>query len=92
MLKFPRGNKITSKKVDMSMKVAMTDTSAKDVSQILLSYELDILLIVFGPAKSTQYETKEVVYQGEFINLQVLFQNKYYASNNTYFIAYLLCF
>ena len=92
MVKFPWGNKTTSNKGGMGMKVASTDTSAKDVSQIRLSDDLDILLTTFGPAESTQDETGEVVDQGEFIIFQVLFQNKYYASNNTHFLEYLLCF
>ena len=52
-----------------------------------LSDESGILLKTFGPSESTQYKIKEVVYQGEFINFQVLFQHKYYASNNTHFLA-----
>ena len=71
----------------MTRKVARTDTSTNDVSQIRLSDELDILLKKFGPEESTQYETKEVVYQGDFINDQLLFQHKYYDSNNTHFPA-----
>ena len=52
-----------------------------------LSDESDILLTTFGPSQITQYKIKEVVYQGEFINFQILFQHKYYGSNNTHFLA-----
>ena len=45
----------------MSRKVARTDTSTKDVSQIRLSDESGILLTTFVPAESTMDETKEVV-------------------------------
>ena len=92
MAKFPRGNKTISKKGVVSRKVARTDNSTKDVSQSRLIDESDILLATFGSAESTQDKTKEVVDQGEFINFQVLFKHKYYASNNTHFLAYLLCF
>ena len=92
MVEFPRGKKIASKKGDTSQKVARTATSTKDLSQSRLTDESDILLKTFGPSKSNQDKTKEVVYQGEFIVFQVLFQHKYYASNNTHFLAYLLCF
>ena len=47
MVKFPRVKKIASKKGDMSRKGASTATSTKDVSQIRLSDELDILLSAF---------------------------------------------
>ena len=83
MVKFPWGNKTTSKKDDMSRKLARTTTSIKDGSQIRST---------FGSAESTHDKTKEVVYSGEFINFQVMFLHKYYASNNTLFLAYLLCF
>ena len=53
MVKFPRVNNIASKKGFMFRKVAGTDTSTKDVSQIRLSDELDILLTTFGPAEIT---------------------------------------
>ena len=87
MVKFPWGNKTASNKGFMSRKVASTDNSIEDVSRSSLSDESDILLTTFVPAERTQDKTKEVVYQGEFINLQVLFQHKYYASNNTHFLA-----
>ena len=61
----------------MSRKVARTATSTKDVSQSRLSDELYIPLTTFGPAERYQDETKEVVYQGEFINFQLLFQHRY---------------
>ena len=50
MLKFPRGNKTASKKGVMSSKVESTVTSTKDVSQICLSDESDILFTTFVPA------------------------------------------
>ena len=68
ILKFSWGKKTASKKVVMSRKVARTDTSTKDVSQSCLSDKSDILLTTFGPSESTQYKTKEKVYQGEFIS------------------------
>ena len=71
----------------MSRKVSRTVNSAKDVSQRRLSDEWDILLTTFGTEESTHEKTKEVLYQGEFINFQVLFQHNYYASNNTLFLA-----
>ena len=71
----------------MSRKVFSTGISTNDVSQSRLSAESDILLTIFGPAEIPQDETKEIVYQGEFINFQVLFHHKYYASNNTHFLA-----
>ena len=91
MVKFPWGKKTASKKGDMSRKVARTATLTKDISQIRLSDELDILLATFGPSEITQDETKEVLYQDEFTIFQGLFQNKYHASNNTHFLSYLLC-
>ena len=54
MVKFPMGKKTASKKGDMSRKLARTATSTKDVSQIRLSDELDILLTAFGTAESNQ--------------------------------------
>ena len=71
----------------MSRKVARTATSNKDVSQSRLSCESDILLAAFITAESAQEKTKGVVYQGEFIHFQLLIQHKYYANNNTHFIA-----
>ena len=67
----------------MSNKVDRTANSINDVSQIRST---------FGPAESTQDETKEVLDQGEFIIFQVLFLHKYYSSNSTHFLANLLCF
>ena len=67
----------------MSNKVDRTANSINDVSQSRST---------FVPEESTQEKTKEVVDQGEFNIFQVLFLHKYYASNNTYFLAYLLCF
>ena len=87
MVKFPWGNKTASNKGVGSSKVASTVTSSNNVSQSCLSNESDILLKNFGPAEITQDETKKVVDQGEFINFRLLFQNKYYASNNTNFPA-----
>ena len=87
MVNFPRDKKTASKKVDMSRKAERTDTSTKDVSQSRLRNGLDMLLKTLGPAEITQEKTKEVVYQGEFINFKVLFQNKQYAYNNTHFLA-----
>ena len=87
MVKFPRGKKTDLKKGVMSSKVARTYPSTKDVSKIRSSDELNIMLTTFGPSESTQYKTKSVVYQGEFINFQVLFQHKHYAYNNTHFLA-----
>ena len=87
MVKFPQRKKTASKKDVMSSKVASAATSTRDVSQIRLIGELDILLTTFRPAESTKDETKEVVYQIEFINFQVLFQHKYYSSNNTHFLS-----
>ena len=83
MVKFPWGKKTASKKVDMSSTGARTATSTKDIYQSRST---------FVPAEITQDETKEVLYQGEFINFQVLFLHGYYASKNTHFLAYLLCF
>ena len=59
----------------MSIKVGRTSTSTKDVSQSRLGNEQDRFLIKFGPEESTQDKTKEVVYQGEFTNFKLLFQN-----------------
>ena len=87
MAKFVQGKKTSSKKGIMSRKVARTSTSTKDVSQIRLGNELDILLNIFGPKESTQDETKEIFDQGYFTNFQLLFRHKYYASNNTHFLA-----
>ena len=91
MRKIPIGKRKTTKKGDMSRKVARTATLTKDISQIRLSDELDILLATFGPSEITQDETKEVLDQDEFTIFQGLFQNKYHASNNTHFLSYLLC-
>ena len=49
MVKFPRGKKTDSKKGVMNREVARTDTSTKDVSQIHLSDESDIILTKLGP-------------------------------------------
>ena len=87
MAKFVRGNNTSSKKGLMSRKVARTATSTKDVSQSRLGNALDIPLKVFGPKESTQDETKEIFDQGYFTNFQLLFRHKYYASNNTHFLA-----
>ena len=76
----------------MSRKVARTDTSTHGVSQISFSYEWDVLLTTFVTSESIQDQTKEVVYQGDFIHFQLLFQHKYEASKNTPFLTYLLCF
>ena len=84
-VKFPQGKRTAPNKGVISRKVESTATSTKDVFQIRLSDELDILLKTLGPAEITQEKTKEVVYQGEFINFKVLFQNKQYAYNNTHF-------
>ena len=92
MVKFPRDKKTNSKKGDMSRKVARTATSTKDVSQIRLSDKSYTILTTFGPSEINHDKTEKVVYQGEFINIKVLFQHKYYASNNTHFLVYLLCF
>ena len=69
----------------MIIKVSRTSTTTKDVSQIHLSNEYDILLTTFRPVKINQGETKEVVYQGKFINFKLPFQNNYFASNNKNF-------
>ena len=61
----------------MGRKVARTTTSTKDVPRIRLSDELYIILTTFGLAERNQDETKEVVYQDEFINFQLLFQHRY---------------
>ena len=74
---FPRGKKIASKKGVMSRKVARTSTSTKDVSQIRLSDESYIPLTTFVLAERNQDETKEVLYQYEFINFKLMFQHKY---------------
>ena len=58
MAKFPQGKETASKKGVMSRKVARTYTSTKDVSQIRLSDELDILLTTFEPSEITQDKTK----------------------------------
>ena len=60
----------------MSRKGERTYTSTKDVSQSRLRDESDILLTTFRLAESNKDETQELVYQGEFINFQLLFQNK----------------
>ena len=62
MVKFPRDKKTASRKGVISRQVSRIANSTKDVSQSRLSNELDILLTTFGPAESTQDETKEVVY------------------------------
>ena len=49
MVNFHPGKKTDSKKGVMRTKVARTDTSTNDVSQIFLSDEVDILLTTFGP-------------------------------------------
>ena len=54
----------------MGSKVARTDISAKDVSQIHSSNELGIFLKTSEPAESTQDKTKKLFDQGEFINLK----------------------
>ena len=77
MVKFPRSKKTDSKKGVMIRKVARTATSTKDSPQSLLSDESDILLTTFGISESNQDETKEVVYQGEFVNLKLRSQHKY---------------
>ena len=77
VVKFPRVKKIASKKGDMSRKGASTATSTKDVSQIRLSDESYIPLTTFVLAERNQDETKEVVYQYEFINFKLMFQHKY---------------
>ena len=87
MVKFPQGKRTASKKGVTSRKVVRTDTSTQDVYHSRLSDELDILLNKFEPSEITQEKTKQLVYQGEFINFQVMFQHKYYASNNTHFLA-----
>ena len=87
MVKFPQNKKTALKKAAISRKSVRTDTSTKDVSQSRLRNGSDMLLKTLGPAEITQEKTKEVVYQGEFINFKVLFQNKQYASNNTHFLA-----
>ena len=61
----------------MSRKVARTSTSTKDVSQIRLSDESYIPLTTFVLAERNQDETKEVLYQYEFINFKLMFQHKY---------------
>ena len=60
----------------MSRKGERTYTSTKDFSQSRLRDESDILLTTFRLAESNKDETQELVYQGEFINFQLLFQNK----------------
>ena len=64
MVKFTRVKKTTLNKGGMSSKLARTTNSTKDVSQIRVSDELDILLTTFGPVESTQEATKKVVDQG----------------------------
>ena len=60
IMNFLQGKRIASKKHVMSSKVASTSNSTKDLSQSRLSNELDILLITFGPAESTQDETRKI--------------------------------
>ena len=61
----------------MSRNVSRTATTTKDVSQWYLSDESYVLFTAFEPAETTQEETKELLYQGEFINYQLLLQHKY---------------
>ena len=71
----------------MSRRLARTATLTKDVSQSRLRDESDILFTTSGKAESTQEKTKELLYQSKFINFQLLLHHKYYASNNTHFLA-----
>ena len=87
VVKFRRGKNTASKKGVMISKVSNTATSTKDVSQSRLSNESDILLITFGPSERTQYQNKKVLDQGEFINFQLLFRHKYYASYHMHYLA-----
>ena len=83
MMDFPRRNIKSSEKAVISRKLARTDTSTKNLSQIRPSNKSYILLTTFGPEARTQNESKEVEHQGEFINFKVIFQHNYYVSNNT---------
>ena len=75
MVNFLQGKKTASNKdVLMSMKVARTSTSAKDVSQRHYFNEPDMLLKNFRPVESTQDEIKEVEDHGELINFKILLQ------------------
>ena len=68
MTKFSQGNKTASHKAVIRSKVARISTSTKYVSQKCSSKNSYILLTTFGTAENTQYESKEVEHQDEFMN------------------------